>query len=416
MYSLNSKTNQLTYPRAPNDNEYYRKDSNNKEIYIKHNNIENYAFDSQNKEEVYATDNNVQYYAKYDHKQIYAIDLKLDIEKFIRINNEDQYTKNNYDIEFYPLNFVGGHKVAKHFQDYFYAKGENKEFYYPLDEYGNEFAVQNTSGNHLIIISKSGYPIAPQKRNGSVNYIKLNNVQVPYLYNDRFFIGKNAAGDDQYPLDAVQEQYYPDDHSLEPKIAKDHRGRYKYALSKYNRIKYPSIDQEEIYIMDKHLDSYTTLMQHLNQFERYVKRNKKEIYPIKKLKDNHYFTEMMINDLYAKQNKTKYYPKDSNKNEYINSIGTLLEDYPVTSDGHMIIPNHENEPLTKSKDSNLTSQIKCLLYRPEFKRYDFLINCSSKLHPLVHSESFSFTTSYLNYIKVALYAIAFLLFFILIVT
>lgn len=147
MYSPDPKTKQFSYPKAPNDNDFYRKDNNNKEIYILHNNIENYAFNSQNKEEIYATDNNVQYYAKYDHKQIYAIDLKHDLEKFIRINHEDQYTKNKFDIEFYPLNFVGGQKVAKHFTDYFYAKGEKKELYYPLDEYGNEFAIQDLSGN-----------------------------------------------------------------------------------------------------------------------------------------------------------------------------------------------------------------------------------------------------------------------------
>lgn len=416
MYSPDPKTKQLTYPKAPNDNEFYRKDNNNKEVYILHNNIENYAFNSQNKEEIYASDNNVHYYAKYDHKQIYAIDLKQDLEKFIRINHEDQYTKNKFDIEFYPLNFVGGHKVAKHFMDYFYAKGEKKELYYPLDEYSNEFAIQNLSGNYLIIVSDSGYPIAPKKRNGSVNYLKFNNMEIPYIYNNTFFIGKNAAGDDQYPLDDTEEQYYPNDNSLEPKIAKDHRGRYKYALFKYNQIKYPMIENEETYISDENLDSYTILLQHLDHFEQYVKRNGKEIYPIKTLKNNQ-FTEMMINDLYAKQNNNQdfYYPKDSKNNEYANSVGDLLDSYPVTSDGFIIIPNHENKPITKLNDSGLLKQIKCLLYRPEFKRYDFLINCSSKLYPLMHSDSFLFTTNYLDYVKVALYTIVFFMFFIIIV-
>lgn len=414
MYSPDPKTKQSSYPRAPNDNEFYKKDNNDKEVYIVHNNIENYAFNTETKEEIYAKDKNVQYYAKYDHKQVYAIDLNKDLEKFIRLNHEDQYTKNKYKIEFYPLNFVGSHKVAKQFTDYFYAKGENQEFYYPLDEYSNEFAIQNASGNYLIIVSNSGYPIAPKKRNGSVNYIKLNNTEIPYLYKNVFFIGKNSAGDDQYPLDVTQEQYYPDDNTLEPKIAKDHRGRYKYALSKYNKIKYPMFENENTYIIDENSDSYTILLQHLDNFHSYAKCNGKEMYPKKALKNNH-FVEMMVRDLYAKENNKKYYPKDSKNNEYINSVGDLLESYPVTCDNSVIIPNHENKPLVKPNDSDLSKQIQCLLYRPDFKRYDFLTNCSSKSYPLLHSESFLFTTNYLQYIKVALYTIAFLLFFILLI-
>lgn len=414
MYTLNPRTKQPTYPIAPNGKEFYLKDNKDKQVYISNNGIENYAFDSENKQEIYATDNNVEYYAKYDHKEIYAVDLKQDLEKFIRINNEDQYTKNKYNIEFYPLNFVGGHKIAQHFSDYFYAKGENQEFYYPLDEYGNEFAIENLSGHHLFILSNSGYPIAPQKRNGSVNYMQLNNTEIPYLYNNSIFLGKNAVGDEQYPLDDLQDQYYPVDHSQEPKIAKDHRGRYKYALDKSNYIIYPYIGYDQIYITDEHSDSYTILLQHLAHFECYIKRDGKEIYPVKNLKNNQ-FTEMMINNLYAKENNKAYYPKDSKNNEYINSSGALLDSYPVTSDGQIIIPNHENKPLFKSNDSNVSNPIKCLLYRPDFKRYDFLTNCSSKLYPLLHSESFSFTSNYLQYIKVVLYTIAFLLFFILIV-
>lgn len=154
----------------------------------------------------------------------------------------------------------------------------------------------------------------------------------------------------------------------------------------------------------------------MDHFERYAKSNEKEIYPIKTSKNNQ-FTEMIVNNLYAKQNNNQdfYYPKDSKNNEYANSVGDLLNSYPVTSDGFIIIPNRENKPITKLNDSDLSKQIKCLLYRPEFKRYDFLINCSSKLYPLLHSESFAFITNYLDYVKVALYTIAFLLFFILIV-
>lgn len=413
MYDPDPKTNQPSYPKAPNGNEFYKTD-NKKEIYIVNNNIENYAFNSQNKEEIYATDNNVEYYAKNNHKEIYAIDLKQNLEKFIRINNGDRYTKNKNNIEFYPLNFVGGHKVATHFTDYFYAKGENQEYYYPLDEYGNEFAIEQLSGQCLIIVSNSGYPIAPKKRNGSINYIKLNDIEIPYMYNNSFFLGKNAIGDEQYPLDDLADQYYPDDNTLEPKIAKDHRGRYKYALDNFNHIIYPYIENEQSYITDEHSDSYTILLQHLDHFQKYVKRNGKYIYPIKKLKNNQ-FTEMLINNLYAKENNKEYYPKDSNGNQYINSVGDLLDSYPATSDGYMIIPNQENKPLLKLNDSDLSKQIKCLLYRPDFKRYDFLTNCSSKLYPLLHSESFSFTANYLQYIKIALYTIVFLLFFILVV-
>lgn len=414
MYNTHPKTKQPFYPKAANDNEFYKKDTNNKEIYISQNNVENYAFNAENKEEIFATDNNIQYYAKYDHKEIYAVDLREKLEKFIRINNEDQYTKNKHGVEFYPLNFVGGHKVATHFADYVYAKGQDKEFYYPLDEYGNEYAIRNVSGNYFIIVSNSGYPIAPKKRNGTVHYIKIFNSEIPYLYNSTFFLGKNAAGNEQYPLNDMQEQYYPDDNSIEPIIAKDHRGRYKYVLNKYNHIKYPMIEYEQVYITDENSDSYNILSQHLNHFEHYVKRKGKEIYP-KKYKKNNQFTEMMINDIYAKENNKNIYPKDSKNNEYINSVGELLDFYPVTQDGFHILPNHENKPLLKPNDSNLSNQIQCLLYRPDFKRYDFLTQCSSKLYPILHSESFSFTAKLLEYIKIALYAIVFLLFFIFIV-
>ena len=76
----------------------------------------------------------------------------------------------------------------------------------------------------------------------------------------------------------------------------------------------------------------------------------------------------------------------------------------------MIIPNYDNEPKLKSTDSELYKQIKCLLYRPEFKRYDFLLNCSSKNNPILHSESFS-NNSHLMYIIVALCTVVFVLFF-----
>lgn len=422
MYNINKKTNLQEYPITAEKVEFYKKDNNGKEIYISHKNAEIYAFDFPGKEEIYAKDTNIKYYINNENKEIYAVDLKKDLEKFINISNEDKYCQNKKGREFYPLDFIGKNKVAKNQSGYFYAKDENDNFYYPVDEFGNEFSVKNDKEDYLIIVSKNGFPIAPKNRNGTVNYIKNQYGEVPYKCNKQgetslecdsmYFIGLDGAGVGQYPRRINKNEYYPDNH-FSPKFTTDAYGNLKYALSNDGKIIYPLIfGIEETYINDKNLDSYTILLKNINYFTRYINIKGKDVYPIKKNK-NGLSTEMIINNLYAKNGSKMFYPKDSLKNEYINSDGNLLDSYPLTSDNQIIIPNFKNEPLLKQEDSHLSKQIKCLLYRPEFKRYDFLLNCSSNKYEILHSKSFSSINSF-RYIIIFLSLISLILFFILI--
>ena len=402
-------SNQHVYSKTPNDIEYYLKDSNNKEIYVKNKGVEIYAFNFRDKKEFYAKADNKEYYAKHDHKEIYAIDLQKDFEYFTK--PEQTYTKNVYDNEFYPLDIVGRHKVLQ-VKHPIYAKREEKPFY-PTDEYGNEFALPYNKSRANLILSETGQPIAPKKRDGSVNYIKNNNIEIPYIYNNEAFVGKNSAGIGQYPRNAFGDEYYPNN-NINPKYATDNNGNYKYALSSTKKIMYPYISGEPSYLISDNQDSYTILKNYLSYFLHYVRKNGKEIYPIKIFRNNQ-FTEMIISNLYAEdEHNERYYPKDSLNNEYINSSGDLLKSYPITNDNQTIIPNYDNEPKLKSTDLELSKQIKCLLYRPEFKRYDFLLNCSSKNNPILHSESFS-NNSHLMYIIVALCTVVFVLFFVLLI-
>lgn len=398
-------SNQKNYPKTPNDVEYYELDTEGNEVYLSHNNIQIYAFNFPDKEEIYAISEGKPYYAKNNHKQIYAVDLKRDGEKFININGTDIYTRNRYKVEFYPRNLVGRDKVATNNTAYFYAKGENQEFYYPTDEYSNEFIIQD-----LMITLKSGQTISPRKRDGSVNYIKIGETEIPYKCNNIYFVGKNSFGVGQYPLDSLGNSYYPDDNN-DPKFATDSYYNYMYALDKNNCLIYPRVSNEEIYIQNE-AGSYIILKKHAQYFRQYARQN--TLYPTKNL-ENGRVSEMLINDTYAEKNNKRIYPKDSNKNEYVNSRGELLDSYPQTYHGHLILPNISNNPLVKQTDNHLIKQIKCLLFRPDFKRYDFLLNCSPNNNLILHSESFSTPLINFRYLIALLCTIVCLLFFILIV-
>lgn len=399
-------SNQKSYRKTPDDVEYYELDSDGNENYFSHNNIQIYAFNFPGKEEIYATSGGIPYYAKNNHKEIYAVDLKRDGEKFINIDGTDKYARNGYNVEFYPRDLVGRDKVAKTNTAYFYARGGNQDFYYPTDEYSNEFIIQD-----LMITLRNGELITPKRRDGSVNYIKMGETEIPYKCNNIYFVGKNAIGIGQYPLDGLGISYYPDNNS-DPKFATDAYYNYMYALDKQNSLIYPQISNEETYIKNE-AGSYTILKRHARHFKRYAQHN--QLYPIN-ISENGQISERLINDMYAEKNNKMIYPKDCFKNEYLNLSGELLDAYPVTSDGSLIIPNVNNKPLVKPIDNLLIKEIKCLLFRPDFKRYDFLLKCLPNTNHLVlHSESFSTPFINLRYVIVLLGTTVCILLFILIV-
>lgn len=178
MYSINTTTKQLEYPWS-NGIEYYIRNQN-KDIYIATDHIEKYAFNYREKKEIVVNAEGTPYYGKYIQKEIYPVDLNKDFEYFINVNNEDRYCTNNYLVQFYPLDFTGRQKVARNQTGPFYALDNKQQFYYPINEFMNEFAVQNNQGAYMIITSKTGHPIVPQKRNGTVNYLKENDPEIPY--------------------------------------------------------------------------------------------------------------------------------------------------------------------------------------------------------------------------------------------
>lgn len=398
-------SNQRKYPKTLNGVEFYETDADGNEIYLSQNNVQIYAFNYPEREEIYATFKGIPYYAKNNHKEIYAVDLKRDGEKFINTNGIDKYAQNRSNVEFYPRDLVGRDKVAKNNTAYFYARGENREFYYPTDEYSNEFIIQD-----LMITLKTGETVTPKRRDGSVNYIKIGDTEIPYKCNSIYFVGKNVIGIGQYPLDSFGNSYYPDD-NIDPKFATDASYNYMYALDKNSCLIYPRVSNEETYIKND-AGSYDILKRHARHFRHYAQHNK--LYPIKILK-NGQVLEKLINDVYAGKKNKMIYPKDSHSNEYVNSRGDLLDSYPITRDGNIIIPNARNKPLVKPHDNHLLKQIKCLLYRPDFKRYDFLLKCSPNDSSMLHSESFSTPPVHLRYFTALLCTIVCILFFILIV-
>lgn len=398
-----SSSKKKNYSKTSNNVEFYETDTEGNEVYLSQNNMQFYAFNYPNKEEIYAVSNGQPYYATYNKKEIYAIDLKSEGEKFININGSDKYTQNELHLEFYPRDLVGKNKVAKNKTNYFYAKDENAQEFYPLDEFGNEYIVED------LMITCLGEIIAPKKRDGSVSYFKKDGIEIPFKCNNIYFVAKNAIGEGQYPKDSFGNSYYPDD-NIDPKFATDKRKQYIYALNNNNNtIIYPNFSNEEKYIQSE-TGSYHILKKYASQFTHYASNE----YPIKYLK-NGLVVEMLINDIYSEKNNKKFYPKDSNKNEYVNSRGDLLDSYPKTHDGNVILPNYNNKPLVKPTDNDLLKQIKCLLYRPDFKRYDFLLTCSPNNPFILHADSFKKIFVNLRYVSALLCTIVCILLFILLV-
>lgn len=356
--------------------EKYIKNSLRREVYIKLNQYEIYAFDFSKKREILARDaDNNEFYTKRNDDEIYPIFIDTGFQKLATVDGSQIYAVDKNGNEKYPLNRMRKEKLAKKsvnsIETFYYARYANKDQFYPKDDMRNEF-VYKDKDNYIIAITHDLKPKAPVLKNGKIKYAKENNKEVLYEYLNKPFFGKDISGNEIYPLDDKNNQYYPIYNSI-PMIATNSDGKFQYALSHLQKIIYP-LDQlnNECYL--EHFvgnKSECVLEEQAAYFDRYIKSNE---YPTKEY-SNGQMSEILINNKLLKK-----YPVDSNKNEFTTESGCILDTlgYPITNDNFIILPNVNNKPITLPNDKHLLKHIKYLLYRPFFNTYDFLTDVQSK--------------------------------------
>lgn len=356
--------------------EKYIQDSNKREIYITLNQYEIYAFDFNKRREILAKDeNNDDFYCKRNDNEIYPIFLDAGFQKFAIVKGSQTYARDKDGNEKYPLNRYRKEKMARKtvnsINAMYYATYANGDQFYPKDDMRNEWAHME-KGHYLIAITHDSKPKAPTLKNGKIKYAIENNKQVLYQYQNIPFFGKDISGNEIYPVDENNDEYYPIYNSM-PMIAKNSDGKYQYALSHLQKIIYPQDRlNKELYI--EHLvgnKSECVLEEQSEYFDRYILSND---YPTKE-NSNGQITEILINNKLLNK-----YPLDSNKNEFTTESGCILKTlgYPITHDNFIILPNVNNKPITLPNDKYLLKHIKYLLYRPFFNTYDFLTDVQSK--------------------------------------
>lgn len=356
----------------------YVQDASGRDVYIKRGNHEIYAFDFNKKRENFAVDKNKnEFYCKRDNNEVYALSLNSGFERFAIIGGSLQiYALTKFGDEKYPLNLYRKEKMArrnvKTQPEYYYAKLANRDEFYLRDDLKQEY-VYVDNGIPLIAMTKDGLPKAPLSRNGTVKYnTDGGDIEILYDHLGEPFFGKDMAGNEIYPKKlTTKEEYYPV-HNSNLLVAKFACGTKRYAVSDKKKIIYPKRNGVSFYIIDDNGDTHSSLKKQANRFEQYVSPEK---YPIKNTQFG--VTEVIINDIYLQR-----YPLDSNLNEYTNSKGDIIESqqYPITNDDYIILPNIKNKPFLKPGDQDLLNHVKYLLYRPEFDSYDFLTNVKSKRH------------------------------------
>lgn len=357
--------------------EKYIKDNSNRDVYIQLNNYEIYAFDYTKKREILAKDeNNNDFYCKRNGNEIYPIFLDTGFQKFAIANNSQIYAVDKNGNEKYPLNRYRKEKLAKlnlnSNETIYYAIDSNSNQRYPKDDMRNEWA-HKENGQYLIATTRDSKPKAPVLNNGKIKYAKENNKEILYLYQNKPFFGQDVSGNEIYPVDENNDEYYPIYNSL-LMIAKNSDGKYRYAVSHLQKIIYPkepSNNNKECYL--EHFvgnKSECVLEEQADSFDRYIISNE---YPTKENSKGQ-VTEILINNQLLNK-----YPVDSNKNEFTNESGCILTSlgYPITTDNFIILPNVNNKPITLPKDKYLLKHIKYLLYRPFFNTYDFLTDVQS---------------------------------------
>lgn len=390
-----------TYSKDLDQNEYYIK-RDGKEVYALKKNVQFYA-KKRNKKEFYAKDEHEQeYYAiKSDQSQYYAKN-KSGKEIPITIGTKDIYAKDSKNADIYPTD-NGRQYVLRDNGVAYYAKNENQEERYPVDSDNNDVVVEN-----IFIRHKDGKIKLPVQKNGRPKYPKRGASEIyPVTDNNVPYYCKNREGVEVYAKNEKGDEYYLNFNS-QVMFAKDRNGEYYYALDNNNVIIYPEDKNGEFYIKPENQSIYYLLTK--SNFVTYAKRGKIEIYPTD-IVEGGKTTEMLM-DTYAELlTKGPFYPKDSNLNEYTQKDGLIIErlGYPITADGYIIVPNVENNPIFNKKDSQVTMEhIKKLLYRPDWKSYDFLTKLKSKrigVNPLSTYKTLDMNiknTSILYYIIAAL--------------
>lgn len=355
--------------------EKYIKNSFKREVYITKNNHQIYAFDYRKKREILARDENTnEFYCKRDDNEIYPIFLDTGFQKLATVDGSQIYAIDKDGNEKYPLNRYRKEKLAKQIinsiETVYYASYANGDQFYPKDDMRNEF-VHRDNNNYIIALTHDSKPKAPVLKNGKIKYAKESNKEVLYKYLNQPFFGKDISGNEIYPVDEHDDEYYPICNSI-PMIAKNSDGKYQYALSHLQKIIYPQdqSNQErylEYFVGNK---SECVLEEQAHFFDRYIVSNE---YPTKENSSGQ-VTEILINNKLLNK-----YPVDSNKNEYTTESGSISDTlgYPITNDNFIILPNVNNKPITLPNDTHLLKHVKYLLYRPFFNTYDFLTDVQS---------------------------------------
>lgn len=356
--------------------EFYIKDPTQKEVYIRTEGHERYAFDYIQKRERLAKDeNNQEYYCKRDDNEIYPVFLDTGFHRLTIAGEKQIYARDKYGNEKYPLNRYRKEKLAKldmTQRTCYYARDANQDEFYPRDDLRNDW-VHKVNNLYVVALTHDSKPKAPLLRDGRVGYEKENSRQMLYRYDNTPFFGEDVSGNEVYPLDENGDEYYPL-HDSRPMIARDASGKYRYALSHLHKIRYPRDPADQEHYLENFVGDLRecALEDQAEHFERYVASDR---YPERVVDAKGRSTELLIRDTLLPHR----YPVDANGNEFTNASGTILESlgYPITHDHLVILPNVNNAPVTLPGDGPLSKRIHSLLYRPSSNTYDFLTDVVS---------------------------------------
>lgn len=274
---MNASNVQNRYQRKKGK-EIYIKNQFQKDMYIKQNNREIYAFDFSKKRQILAKDeNNLEFYSKSNDNEIYPVFLDTGFHRFVQIDNMQIYALDKFGNQKYPLNRSRKEKLAKNkLQNFYYAKFADGSDFYPMDDLKNEWAF-SLNNETVIAVTSNNEPKVPISNEGKVKYLKKNNKEVLYVFENKPFYGKNVSGEETYPTDEMGNEYYYF-HDSKPMIAKTASNKYKYALSKDRKIIFPrDVSGTEHYI--EYFIGFNALTDdQADHFERYILSNE---YPIK---------------------------------------------------------------------------------------------------------------------------------------